>query len=118
MAEHKLTGEEACKEICRWLKATRGEERTPEEIWNASPTGELWHVFSLYKEALPWLKEHPEPIVDHFVVRIDNFPAGYSEAICWCGAVHVESIQTLSWRFFTWRDGGARPGYEKEARRG
>jgi hypothetical protein len=42
------TGKEMCEEISAWL-ATKGIKKTPEEIWNYSPMGELFEVFALYE---------------------------------------------------------------------
>jgi hypothetical protein len=47
---HKTYGE-VCEYISVWLKEKHGEEVTADQIWNASPTGELSHVFDLYWQA-------------------------------------------------------------------
>lgn len=39
------------EETCAWLRETRGISMTPEELWNASPTGQLAHVSWLRVEA-------------------------------------------------------------------
>ena len=41
-----MTGEEWCEELSARLKK-RGVDLTPDEIWNSSPTGELWPLFDL-----------------------------------------------------------------------
>ncbi|MEM5659999.1 hypothetical protein AAHB50_32345 [Bacillus toyonensis] len=47
----KVTIQEACELIAKWLKETRGIDVTAKQIFNLSPSGELWHVFELYAEA-------------------------------------------------------------------
>lgn len=52
-----VSGEQMCTLIAAWINATdvnRPQPITPEEIWNASPTGELFHVYTLYDDALIW----------------------------------------------------------------
>lgn len=46
------TGKEMCQIISRWMKEAKGIDRTPEQIWNYSPTGELSLVFCWYDEAM------------------------------------------------------------------
>ena len=41
-----MTGEEWCEELSARLKK-RGVDLSPDEIWNSSPTGELWPLFEL-----------------------------------------------------------------------
>lgn len=43
-----VTGRDMCEAIARWQKAEYDKDIKPEDIWNASPTGELSHVFELY----------------------------------------------------------------------
>jgi hypothetical protein len=43
------TGKEMCEYICEY-KREKGEECNPTDIWNMSPTGELWPVVELYQE--------------------------------------------------------------------
>ncbi len=50
-----MTGEEWCKELSARLKK-RGVDLTPDEIWNSSPTGELWPLFEL-QHKLDYLDE-------------------------------------------------------------
>jgi hypothetical protein len=45
------TGKEMCELIAAVAKERDGIEVEPEAIWNASPTGELAHVFLLYQDA-------------------------------------------------------------------
>lgn len=46
-----VTGKEMCELAARYLKDARGVDMSPDAIWNASPTGELSHVFDLYWKA-------------------------------------------------------------------
>lgn len=43
-----MTGREMCEYIAKWAKEKHGKNVDPMAIWNASPTGELCHVFDLY----------------------------------------------------------------------
>lgn len=47
----RLSGEQMCQAISKWLKYEFGQEVPPEAMWNFSPTGELQHVFHLYDAA-------------------------------------------------------------------
>ncbi len=48
------TGKEMCETIVKAMKLDNPDTPvTPEGLWNASNTGELWHVFLLYD----WAKE-------------------------------------------------------------
>jgi hypothetical protein len=48
------TGKEMCETIVEAMKLDDPDTPvTPEALWNASSTGELWHVFVLYD----WAKE-------------------------------------------------------------
>ena len=49
-----ITGKQMCEKIAEYLLAVEGITVVPECIWNMSPSGELWPVFSLYKMALRW----------------------------------------------------------------
>lgn len=42
---------EECEIVSVWIKETRGIDLTPEQIFHASPTGELIHVFAYFCEA-------------------------------------------------------------------
>ena len=49
LGKGKVTGREMCfviSECCRF----EGKKVKPEEIWGSSPTGELFHVYLMYKE--------------------------------------------------------------------
>ncbi|HEX3617831.1 MAG TPA: hypothetical protein VHU61_14925, partial [Solirubrobacteraceae bacterium] len=46
--EAPLTGQQMCEFIAAEFKRQTGEEIDPKAIWEASPTGELAHVFELY----------------------------------------------------------------------
>jgi hypothetical protein len=43
-----MKGAEMCGYISRWLKETKDIEVEPEDIWNYSPTGELFVVFATW----------------------------------------------------------------------
>ncbi len=48
------TGKEMCETIVKAIKLDDPSTKiTPKALWNASETGELWHVFILYD----WAKE-------------------------------------------------------------
>lgn len=47
-----ITGREMCEYIAVWMQETTGQVVTPEEIWNMSPTGEIWPIRELYEQAL------------------------------------------------------------------
>jgi hypothetical protein len=46
-----MTMRERCEVICRYLKEDRQIECQPTDIWNMSPSGELWPVLELYRQA-------------------------------------------------------------------
>ncbi|AHN66687.1 hypothetical protein Bcp1_212 [Bacillus phage Bcp1] len=46
-----ITWVEACEFISKYLKEAHQIEMTGEQVFNASPTGELFHVFYLYNQA-------------------------------------------------------------------
>jgi len=51
------TGKEMCETIVKAIKLDNPDSPlTPEAIWNASESGELYHVFILYD----WAKERLE----------------------------------------------------------
>ena len=49
-----VTGKQMCETIVEVLKPKKddGTPITPEEFWNASPTGGLFHVFEWYGIAM------------------------------------------------------------------
>ncbi len=49
----KITGKEMCELISEYF-AFHGLNKTWEEIWNYSPTGELYMVYSWYEDAKKW----------------------------------------------------------------
>ncbi|AID17786.1 hypothetical protein JBP901_gp074 [Bacillus phage JBP901] len=50
-AEEKVSFVEACGLISKYLKDVHNVEMTGEQVFNLSPTGELFHVFYLYRQA-------------------------------------------------------------------
>jgi len=46
-----MTGRKMCEYVCQWLQEKHGKTVDPDVLWNASPTGELWHVWELYAQA-------------------------------------------------------------------
>jgi hypothetical protein len=46
-----MTGKEMCEVIARWLKEVHKMDVKPKDIWEISPTGELWEVFYLFEQA-------------------------------------------------------------------
>jgi len=48
-----MTGKEMCELISNHWKS-EGLNKTWEEIWNYSPSGELFNVFMWYEEAKKW----------------------------------------------------------------
>ncbi len=54
-----MTMEQMCETIVRadFLRTDDGRKLTAREIYDASPTGELWHVFALYDYAQKILRE-------------------------------------------------------------
>jgi len=49
--EDKVSYVEACELISKYLKEVHQVEMTGEQVFNASPTGELFHVFQWYHVA-------------------------------------------------------------------
>ena len=47
----RVTFKEMCELIAKWFKETRGIEVTGKQVFNSSPSGELWHIFAWYAEA-------------------------------------------------------------------
>jgi hypothetical protein len=43
-----MTGQQVCEYIASIMYRATGNVVNPEDIWNMSPTGELWPVFELY----------------------------------------------------------------------
>jgi hypothetical protein len=56
----ELTGKTACMFISKVTHLMRPADSVvdPQEIWNASPSGELDHVFVLWSMCRDWLKEN------------------------------------------------------------
>jgi len=52
----KLTGEDVCFLISECYSFS-GEKKSPKEIWNASPDGELFHVYMLFNFVKESLKD-------------------------------------------------------------
>lgn len=48
MKEKKITMKQMCEEISQWLKDGYCVTISPKELWESSPTGEVWHLFYLY----------------------------------------------------------------------
>jgi hypothetical protein len=46
-----FTGKEMCELISKYWKETKGIDKSWEEIWNYSPTGELFMVYEWFQEA-------------------------------------------------------------------
>jgi hypothetical protein len=55
----QVTGKEMCELISEFFDA-HGLNKTWEEIWNYSPTGELFHVFEWYEAAKVWKERTKE----------------------------------------------------------
>ena len=55
------TGKEMCEMISEYW-ASKGIHKTWEEIWNYSPTGELFYVYLWYEDACKWKEELPKEI--------------------------------------------------------
>ncbi|HHI3604946.1 TPA: hypothetical protein QCU10_001465 [Bacillus anthracis] len=53
----KVTFKEMCELIAKWFKETRGIEVTGKQVFNSSPSGELWHIFAWYAEAKNYFKK-------------------------------------------------------------
>lgn len=62
MTKGEMTGREMCEYVSRWFKEKHGKDVSPDDIWHASPTGELAHVFTLYYQARKEMGDPmPEP---------------------------------------------------------
>ena len=46
-----MTGQQMCEYIADWMYEKHGIIKRAEDIWNMSPSGELWPVYSLYMDA-------------------------------------------------------------------
>ena len=46
-----MTGATMCAAISMWLEDKHGITKTPREVWNSSPSGELWPVYEMYEAA-------------------------------------------------------------------
>ena len=55
-----VTGKDMCRIIARAIKLETGEDVDPKDLWEQSPTGELYNVFSQYEWAREVLKAHKE----------------------------------------------------------
>ena len=61
------TGKEMCETIMEaFKKVDPNHPHTAEEIWNASPTGELFHVFALHDWAMVYLGRREKSLIDTF----------------------------------------------------
>jgi|GEM_PF-2178172 len=52
--QKSYTGKEMCEMISEYFKETKGIQLSWEEIWNYSPTGELFMVYEWFNEAREW----------------------------------------------------------------
>jgi hypothetical protein len=52
-----MTGQEMCERVAAEMKRRTGKDFDAQAFWNASPTGELGHVFDLYYMLFP--EENP-----------------------------------------------------------
>lgn len=59
-----LSGKKMCEFIAEVHLQRTGETIDPEAIWNASPAGELYHVWDLYAGALAWRNANIDPRED------------------------------------------------------
>ena len=48
-----MTGKEMCEKIAAELTRRTGKAVDPKEVWEMSPTGELFPVFDLYRSLFP-----------------------------------------------------------------
>lgn len=48
-----MTGKEMCELISEYW-SSKGIDKSWEQIWNYSPTGELFNIFMWYEEAKEW----------------------------------------------------------------
>ncbi|HDR4709692.1 TPA: hypothetical protein QCQ87_004814 [Bacillus paranthracis] len=55
-SDKKVTFKEMCELISKWFKETREIEVTGEQVFNSSPSGELWHIFVWYADAKKYFK--------------------------------------------------------------
>jgi hypothetical protein len=73
-----MTGLERCKVISQYWKETTGKEVDPMDIWNYSPTGELFMVYAWYDEACVYYAttRNPDtecPVLESELKRITDF---------------------------------------------
>ena len=52
--QEPVSGRQMCELIAEYFKEVHEIEVSPEDIWNMSPTGELWPVYTLYDDAFNW----------------------------------------------------------------
>ena len=65
--EEGYTGKEMCETIVEaFKKFNPNYSHTPEELWNASPTGELWHVLALHDWAMVFLGRREKSLTETF----------------------------------------------------
>ena len=55
-----MSGRELCEKMSAFL-ATKGVTITPRDIWNQSPSGELWPVYALYERCRSEGMADPQP---------------------------------------------------------
>lgn len=55
-----MTGMEMCEVISKYWLETTGQYRSPDDIWNYSPHGELFMVFHWYNQADMYYKVKDE----------------------------------------------------------
>lgn len=66
-----MTGKEMCERCAAELERRYGVKVDPEEIWNCSPSGELYPVVELFWSLFPG--EAPEPLRSYLLA--DEQPA-------------------------------------------
>lgn len=77
-----MTGKAMCEYIADWIVEKGGPRLDPiQDIWKSSSTGELWHVFAMYQDAVAdrehldhvWdLRPGPERYTMYFATRPDE----------------------------------------------
>jgi hypothetical protein len=55
--EGTVTGQQMCELISKYFKEKYNIDKSWEEIWYYSPTGELAKVYYWYEDALDWFRE-------------------------------------------------------------
>lgn len=48
-SQERKTAKQICEEIREWMSKKYGYTGTAKDIWQMSPTGELWPVYELYE---------------------------------------------------------------------